>query len=340
MSHAEPRGACAGKAAWRLIRPAGRWRASLSRHVLAGLLLGSGIANSVWAATFSLPPPGADVVGRVQVVAVGPQDTLLDIARRYDLGYNEIVAANPGVDPWLPRAGTHIVLPTQFVLPDAPRRGIVLNLAAMRLYYYPVPRSGRPPVVVTYPIGIGRMNWASPIASTKVWRKEVNPVWHTPVSIRDEHAAEGEVLPEYVAPGPNNPLGQYALRLGIPGYLIHGTNQPYGIGRRVSHGCIHLYPEDIAALFGEVDVGTPVRFVDQPYLAGWLDGELYFEAHPPLEETREAFARDLTPAVAAIVNRTRGNPVPVDWDRVLAIARLARSVPVRVSPPAVPAASR
>ena len=290
------------------------------------LLLCTG--HTGFATSFPLPPRGTDIVGRIRIVSAKPEDTLLDIARRYDLGYNEITEANPDVDPWLPGAGTRIVLPTQFILPDAPRRGIVLNLAAMRLYYYPVPRVGETPRVITYPIGIGRIMWETPLVNTRIKDKIVNPAWHIPASIRAEHAKEGVILSEVVAPGPDNPLGKYAMPLGIAGYLIHGTDRPYGIGRRVSHGCIHLYPEDIERLFRKVPIGTRVRIVNQPYLAGWLDGHLYLEAHKPLQE--DNWSGSLTPMVRAIL--AKAPSFPINWEKATRVAEQARSIPVRVSP--------
>lgn len=312
----------------------------MSQHFIAGLLLALGVEGAALGATFPLPPPDTDVVGVVQMVPSRRQDTLLDIARRFDLGYNEIIEANPGVDPWLPGDGTHILLPTQFILPDAPRTGIVLDLSAMRLFYYPVPRKGEKPVVITYPIGIGRINWQTPVGVTRVVSRIVDPVWHVPPSIKQEHAQEGETLPPFIPAGPNNPLGQYALALGLPGYLIHGTNNPWGIGRRVSHGCVHLYPEDIAALFKRVDAGTRVEFVDQPYLAGWAHGQLYLEAHRPLWETSVALHGSLTSVIGIILNRTQRRPARVDWDKALLIASLPRSLPYPISASAEPTGKR
>ena len=136
---------------------------------------------------------------------------------------------------------------------------------------------------MTFPVGIGRMDWSTPLGVTRVKIKIADPAWYPPASIRDEHTSDGNPLPDKIAPGPDNPLGQYALQLALPGYLIHGTNRPYGVGMRVSHGCVRLYPEDISRLFDAVSVGTPVRIINQPYKAGWYHGVLYFEAHPPLE---------------------------------------------------------
>ncbi|GAB4350377.1 MAG: L,D-transpeptidase family protein [Immundisolibacter sp.] len=225
-----------------------------------------------------------DVVGRLRYTTVQGEQTLLDIARAYDLGYDEIRAANPTVDPWTPPAGQRIVLPTAHVLPQTPRRGIVINLPARRLFYYLPAEPGAPRRVITHPIGIGREGWATPLGTTRVARKHPSPAWTVPASIRREHAAKGDPLPAVVPPGPDNPLGSHALRLGWPSILIHGTNKPAGIGMRVSHGCIQLYPEDIAPLFEAVPIGTPVTVVDQPYLAGVSADGLVLQAHRPLPE--------------------------------------------------------
>ena len=210
---------------------------------------------------FALPADGADVIGDVQVTVARHKDTLHDIARRYDLGYQEIVAANPGVDPWLPGQGTQVVLPTQFVLPNGKREGLILNLASMRLYYFPKPANGEAPVVITHPIGIGREGWQTPEGLSHVTQKVVRPSWTVPASVLREYAEKGEPLEPIVPPGPDNPLGSHAMRLSIPGCLIHGTNKSYGVGMRISHGCVRLYPEDIVRLFPEVPSGTRVRII-------------------------------------------------------------------------------
>ena len=233
--------------------------------------------------TFTLESEETAVVGELQITFARDEDTLTDLARRFNLGYAEIVRANPGVDPWLPGAGTRIVLPTQFVLPDAPREGIVLNLPALRMFYFPKAKKGEQPVVVTHPIGIGKVGWETPLGKTKVISKRKNPTWTPPDSVRKEHAERGDILPPVVRAGPDNPLGAYAMRLGWTSYLIHGTNKPAGVGMRVSHGCIRLYPEDIEAIFGKVPVGTKVRIIDQPLLYGWQADSLYVQSYPALE---------------------------------------------------------
>lgn len=282
--------------------------------------------------TFVLPPEGTEVIGEVQVVTASHEDTLADFARRYGLGFDEIVAANPGVDPWLPGEGTRVVLPTQFVLPDAPSNGLVLNLAAMRLFYFPKPEGDEPPVVITHPIGIGRQGWRTPQGTLRVTQKIKDPTWRVPASVRREHAKMGDPLPAVVPAGPKNPLGAYAMRLSRPSYLIHGTDKPYGVGMRVSHGCVRLYPEDIARLFPEVPKGTRVRIVNQPYLAGWRDGKLYLEAHPPLAEEAKRWKGSLKPMEKVVLARAGDSPDAVDWETAGEVAGEARGIPVPISP--------
>lgn len=233
---------------------------------------------------FMLASPEQTVVGEPQIVFTTETDTLSDLARAYGLGYDEIIAANPGINPWLPGTNTPIFLPTQFVLPNAPQRGVVLNIATKRLFYYPEPLEGEPREVLTYPIGIGRVGWETPLGETTVISKAKDPSWWPPASVRQEHAEMGDPLPAVVPPGPDNPLGTRVLKLDMPGYLIHGTNQPYGVGMRVSHGCVRLYPENIEALYPLVPVGEPVMIVNEPYQFGIRDGVLYFQAHAPLAD--------------------------------------------------------
>ncbi|MEM7610917.1 MAG: L,D-transpeptidase family protein [Pseudomonadota bacterium] len=249
---------------------------------VAGIIALMSVTGSAVAEVYPLPGPDEHVIGSVTTIRSIAADTLVDIARRHGLGYTDMLRANPGVDPWLPGEGTKITLPTQFVLPDAPREGVVLNLAEYRLYYYPPAKAGEPPVVHTYPISIGRMDWETPLGLTSVVAKAVRPAWYPPASIRKEHAEAGDPLPSVVPPGPDNPLGNHAIRLGLPGYLIHGTNRPAGVGMRVTHGCIRMFPEDIEVLFGKLPLKTAVRIVNQPVKFGWLNGELFMESHEPL----------------------------------------------------------
>ena len=279
-----------------------------------------------------------DVIGRLRYTTVQGEETLLDIARAYDLGYDEMLAANPGIDPWTPPSGQRVILPSAHVLPDAPREGIVINLAARRLFYYPRAGKGAPRRVITHPIGIGREGWATPLGRTRVASKQAAPAWTVPESIRREHAAKGDPLPAVMPAGPDNPLGSHALRLGWSSILIHGTSKPAGIGMRVSHGCMQLYPEDIAPLFNAVPVGTPVTVVDQGFLAGLGTDGLLLEAHEPVKPTtgkrREAA---VTQAIEAAIARHRlQDTVLVDLDLAQAQAgrKLGYPLPIAAGAPA------
>ena len=301
--------------------------------------LGVGAAALLWAAlcfsqdaaaaAYALRNADDSLVGAVSRVRAKHEDTLADLARLNGLGHSEIRLANPGVDIWLPGRGTEVVLPNQFVLPAAPRRGIVLNIPEMRLYYFP-PANEAGLEVVTYPLGVGREGWSTPYLSTRIIQKKIRPAWHPPESVRKEHAEQGDPLPERVEPGPDNPLGNYAMRLGLPQYLIHGTNKPYGIGMRVSHGCIRLYPEDIESLFAQVELGTPVRIVNQPFKVGRHEGKLYLEAHPYLAEDAERFEGNLTSVVGMLVRVTGDDGYVVDWDLAKAVIAEKNGMPAQI----------
>ncbi|MDG2046216.1 MAG: L,D-transpeptidase family protein [Halioglobus sp.] len=248
------------------------------------ILLSFSFSTIVVAETFDLPSEHFDVIGSMRTVQSTYEDTLLDIARRANIGQNQMERVNPDVDRWIPGEGTLITVPSHYVLPRAQRKGVVLNLPEMRMYYFPPKKPGQPAQVQTYPISIGRMDWATPLGMTKITSKTKDPSWRPTESIRREHAEKGDPLPRVVPAGPNNPLGAYAMRLGMPTYLIHGTNKPLGVGMRVSHGCIRMLPEDIEHLFAQLPVGTPVNIINQPVKAGWYGGKLYLEVHPGLEE--------------------------------------------------------
>ncbi len=278
---------------------------------------------------FVLETAAQSVVGAPQIVYVSAENTLSDLAREYGLGYDEIVAANPDVDPWLPGDRTPVLLPTQYVVPDVPREGMVLNIASKRLFYFPEMPEGQPQTVMTYPIGIGRIGWETPLGATQVVSKATDPHWYVPASVRREHAELGNPLPSVVPPGPDNPLGTHVLKLEMPGYLIHGTNQPYGVGMRVSHGCVRLYPENIELLYSLVAVGEPVRIINEPYLLGRNNGELYFEAHQPLEDDVASPAERLEMLLAEYVAAETLSRN--DMDHVRSIASNPNGVAVLVS---------
>lgn len=278
--------------------------------------------------TFELLTPGQTVIGEPQVVFAGDTDTLSDLAREYGVGYDEIIAANPDVDPWLPGEGTPVVLPTQYVLPNVEPQGVVLNIATRRLFYFPTAAEGEVRRVLTYPIGIGRVGWETPLGDTTVVSKARDPHWWVPASVRREHAEMGNPLPSVVPPGPDNPLGHRVLKLEMPGYLIHGTNQPYGVGMRVSHGCVRLYPENIEFLYELVDIGETVRIINEPYQFGQRDGQLYFEAHTPLEDDETAPEERLMSLLDAQSDAT-GTPLNAHLQsHVQAVAAEPHGIPV------------
>jgi len=304
-----------------------RPRAASPRTAAAALALLAWLpAGPAAALDLPLPPEGEAVVGHIRHVRAEEADTLLDIARRFDLGYEEIVAANPGVDPWLPGAGTRVTLPTRFVLPPGPRVGMVINTAEMRLYFYPPPDTPwERRRVVTHPVGVGRVGLETPRGSFTVRDKVEGPSWTVPAELAAQFRAQGLAFAPVMPPGPENPLGDYALILDRPGYSIHGTNRPWAIGMRVSHGCVRLYPEDISTLFRRVPQGTPVRIVDLPYKVGFQDGVWYLEAQnldgpdpagagaAVSDLLMKAGLKDLAAAAVAgrVVTENRGVPAPI-----------------------------
>jgi L,D-transpeptidase ErfK/SrfK len=267
-----------------------------------------------------------DVIGQLAFLTLEKGDALPDIARHFSLGIREICAANPGVDTWVPEAGERVTLPLSHVLPDSPRKGIVINLAAMRLFQYK--GDGKSESVSTYPVGIGSTERPSPAGQMFVQRKTIRPTWHVPASISEDHRKKGDPLPPKVLPGPQNPLGEYALYLSKPSYLIHGTNKPYSIGLNATNGCIRLYPEDVKKLYENTPVNTPVRIVDQPYLLGQRNGIVYLEVHAPLEN-RDAV--ELERVYAKLRNIEKKSAQTLDWKRVEVVLNEARGIPFPVS---------
>ena len=298
-----------------------------------GLLVSAPFAASLARAdTYPLPPPKESIVGQLEYTTTGEEDTLVDIARNYRLGYESLAMANPSVDRWLPGEGTPLMLPQQHILPRAPRVGIVVNIAEFRLYYYPKPDRKHPgPRVETYAISAGRGDWPTPNVETYVRQKLKNPAWYPPLTIRREHKKDGHKLPSIVPPGPDNPLGPLAMKLGIPGgYFIHGTRKQNGIGMSVTHGCLRLYPEDMEWLFKIVPEGTKVRVINQPYKAAWHDGVLFFEAHPPLDDDGVPVAdlKAMKERLRLALMRHPGHGYDEEWLRNL--ARDPRGIPLPV----------
>ena len=284
----------------------------------------------VSAESYRWPTDGSDVVGQLRRTVSRASDTLMDIGRHFDIGHQQIVRANPDVDIWLPGDGTSVLIPSQTILPQVQREGVVINIPEMRLYFFN--KKGAPGdwKIEIFPIGIGRMGWTTPLGLMKISAKIKDPIWYPPASIRTEYAAKGKILARKVLPGPHNPLGKYALRLGTTSYLIHGTNKSYGVGMRISHGCIRMYPEDIESLYKSVKRGVSVRIIDQPYKAGWLNDQLLFEAHPALRENKNYNDRNWTPAIQAVLHATRQSSVQVAWADVVEAARQADGFPHKI----------
>lgn len=302
------------------------------RTILAGL---AGVAGTaVWSRTTALAQPAVagpaaagKLIGEIKTYTTRYEDVLHDVARRFELGYVELLAANPGVDPWLPGDGTELTLPTARIVPGVANRGIIINLGELRLYY--MPENG---AVQSYPIGIGREGRQTPLATTKIVRKQEKPTWFPPPSVR----AERPELPAAVPPGPENPLGTHALYLGLPSYLIHGTHRPYGVGRRVSFGCIRLYPEGITRLFPQVAIGTPVTIIDQPLKLGWGKGKLWIEVHPDqsqvdeIEETAEFTPKPIPGFEQWVVAAAGTRHRDIDWSAARRAVAERRGYPVAI----------
>jgi L,D-transpeptidase ErfK/SrfK len=266
-----------------------------------------------------------DVIGQLAFIRLEKGDTLPDIARHFSLGINTISAANPGIDVWVPEAGERILLPLSFILPEIPRKGIVINLAAMRLFYFK--RDRKLLTVSTYPVGVGTTERPSPTGQMYVVRKMYRPTWYVPASIAEDHRKKGDPLPAKVPPGPLNPLGEYALYLSDSSYLVHGTNKPASIGLRATNGCIRLYPEDIKRLFENTPVKTPTSIVNQPYLVGQRDGIVYMEVHTPFEESGTS---ELEKAYAKLKHIEKKSGCALDWKKVKEVVAEARGIPVPV----------
>jgi L,D-transpeptidase ErfK/SrfK len=287
-------------------------------------LLVSLSASWAVAAEFNLPDDG-NIVGDIRVVTVQSDATLYDIARHYDLGFEEITRSNPNVNVWVPGHGRRVVVSTEFILPPRPWSGIVINLSARRLSYFRKPARAHLATVITFPIGIGRLDWPTPLGNTRIIGKVRNPSWVVPRAILKEHELLGDPLPPVVPPGPNNPMGLLALQTGFPEVFIHGTNEPWGVGGLVSHGCIHLYPEDAASIFDRVAIGTPVRIIDEPVLVGERNGVLFLAAFDFDGFGGEAQSA-ADKAVGAVIDYLGKRTIAVDWNRVRSTAQLATTV--------------
>jgi L,D-transpeptidase ErfK/SrfK len=303
--------------------------AATGMRLAAGVVAGALLATVSQAAVFTLPSNGGSLIGQDQQIASQTSDTLLDLARKYSVGYWEIQEANPKVDMWLPGQGTSLTIPGRFIVPPVEHKGIIINLPQHRLFYFPKPRRHDQPIVITYPASPGEGDFPTPVGVTRIIRKVPHPVWIPTAHILKAHALAGDPIPKVWPAGPDNPMGEWALEttLSHGEIYIHGTNNPMAIGMSVTHGCVRLYPEDIAALYPVVKVGTPVTVVNEPVLASLQDGELYLEVHPPTNSDHVPAAPDFD-RISQIVDAAIGqNTVAIDWDKVRQVAAQANGIP-------------
>ena len=279
-------------------------------------------------APLELPADGSPVIGSDTTILSHYQDTLFDIARRYGLGYEEIVRANPGVDIWMPGEGTRVLLPKRRILPPGSREGIVVNLPEHRLYYFPKAAKNEAPVVITYPVSIGKDGDTTPLGQTHIIEKIEHPSWVPTQSILKEHAARGDPLPRVIGPGPDNPIGDFKMRLGFGGgtYEIHGTNKPMTVGTAATYGCIGMYPEDLAALYTLISVGTPVRLINVPVKVAWSAGTLLVEAHPVIDAHGRTVAPTLEQLADALHGTAQDMRVSILWERAMYVLERADGV--------------
>ena len=304
------------------------------RNRLLVLLALFGLSATACCATFTLPADGSTVVGEIRRIVPAPENTLLDIARYFDIGYEEMVLANPEVSVWTPGKFTQVVVPLQFILPPGPWQGIVVNIPQRRLYFFPPAGKGQARKVITYPVSVAREGWFTPLGNTRVTAKYRDPAWFVPQSIKNERLRDGEVeLPEYFPPGPDNPMGMHAIATGFKAIFIHGTNRPWGVGRRTSHGCLHLYPEDAMELFSLVRRGTPVRIIDEPFLVGYERGRWVMASYPLVQEypnRRSSFTRAFEKVAATLSAKSAPPHGDVAWDRVQRLVDGPMVVPLAI----------
>ena len=290
------------------------------------------LSAHTFAAEYNLPANNEALIGQINLTSAATGDNVVIVAQKFDVGFNAIANANPHLvmERRFPE-GAHVQVPTQHLLPNLPRRGIVINLPEMRMYYYPAGSNQ----VFTYPIGIGKIGKTIPIKMTTIVRKTKNPTWTPPQDIREFNLEKGIVLPRIMPAGPDNPLGPYAIYTGLQSYLIHSTPFPESIGTRASFGCIRMYESDIQSFFPSVKNGIPVAIVNSPVKVGWQDDQLYVEAHEPLQEHPSTDAT-LAGMIHLVANAANGPTTLVDWQMIDYLAKNKDGVPhdvgVKISP--------
>ena len=304
-----------------------RLQAITTRMYSSASMLGIGasfIPQTSLGLTFVLPANG-NIVGHLQYAPVHPGDSVATLARRYDMGGYEMLEANPGINYDHPSIGENLIVPSSFILPDAPRDGIVINLAEMRLYYYHPDHVH----VSTYPVGVGKAGWNTPLGKTQVVRKREHPTWVVPDSILANHIEHGQPIEKTRPPGPDNPLGDYAMNLGFANIVIHGTNTPKAVGVRASHGCIRMLPEDVKALFQHVRIGTPVYIIHQPTKIGRKNNQLYLEAHVPLgAELHQTEYSDVGNLIHKV--KPAGSSYHLEWEKIHRLQQSANGYPLPI----------
>lgn len=296
----------------------GRFLAVIKSMLGIGTLM---LASNAFALTFTLPNQG-NVVGAIQYTTVAPGDTLSTLGRRFDIGGYEMKEANPGIEYLNPKRGTKLVIPSRFVLPNTKRKGIVINLAEMRLYFYHP--DGKQ--VSTFPVGVGKDGWNTPLGETTIVRKRENPTWVVPDSILENYKLHGKPIEATMPPGPNNPLGDFAMNTGFKNIVIHGTPYPMGVGVRSSHGCIRMLPEDIRSLFQMVPVGTLVTLVHEPNKLGYLGNEVYLESHVPISDSVYGGIYSLDTLIKNLASNIK-QKVTVQWQQAQTIRQKATGYP-------------
>lgn len=284
------------------------------------------MAAAANAAVFPLSHKGSDVIGKLQTTMVQRGDNITTIGQRYSIGYLEFLESNPSVNIQRVYAGEKLILPTKYILPPVPRRGIVINLAELRMYYY-CKKSG---AVYIFPIGIGRSHTPTPLMRSKVIAKHKDPTWIPTEDTHKEAREMGIMLPKRILPGPQNPLGRYSIRLSHYTYLIHGTNRPEGVGIRSSGGCIRMYPDDIEQLYNLIHVGTAVNIIDQSFKTGWKNNVLYLECHVPVEFKHKRAKDQLEPLINALKNEIKTWHAKIDWQRAMNVAEQQHGIPTPI----------
>lgn len=290
------------------------------RTMLSVVLLTA--TTHAFATAYPVPPANESLIGEMQQTSTSENDTVVTIAERYNIGFNAIESANPEVNVAKLISGSHLSVPTQHLLPNLPREGIVINLPEMRMYYY-VAGTGQ---VLTYPIGIGKVGKTIPITRTAITRKVKDPIWIPPTDIREFNLEQGIVLPRIMPAGPDNPLGQYAIYMRVPTYLIHSTIFPESVGKRASFGCIRMFESDIQTFFPSIKGGIPVTIINAPIKLGWQEDKLYVETHKPLEE----HASSQPNMISMVDDLIKDQATLVDWQTLAYLANARDGVPHEV----------